>query len=545
MLNHLRTGPRAWRLLRQLIPMLAACCWLTQPVSAQDGTAVQVALTAGAELAGAAPAVEVLTPLAASEVAAVELQPAPEQIEIGIDEAVPTPEELPVLLLGDAIAVVLDYSPGLDALQWQSWAAWQQAESVLGHAGLASEFSILGLQTDGPLNVFASKLSQGRVAQADFDPARLNDPDFTANIEYKLKLLYPLFTSGRIRLLSDALKLNGEALDFDRLRAEHELTGRVIELYIAHDLLEEQLVVLADAQLTLDEHTRMIKSLYDEGLVVGADLAAADVEQANLSDETNKAQLNLRLMEELLGLLSGKPGERFASQLALDPALLATPELEAAYSAALSNRPDLQAMERRTCAATNMLNEALRKRNPTLGAFAEGKHASSGWPGDGNSELTVGAQLTLDLDTAGVLSHEIEQKRAELQAALSGLQQLQDLAKIDVAQAHSALQAAQGSRAAFAVQSARAAENLRVVRNRYREGLTNYLDLRMAATQLKESRLRELNADYGGLLAYMRLLVATGELGTAGDPFVTAAVEPLEGAAAAEAAAREEASDAS
>lgn len=485
------------------------------PASAGEAPRVEVNRIAAQNLPTPAASVEVLFP------ASVEDAAQDTAVMMQNDNTALVPSPPPVLLLSDAVSAALQHSPGLSAMQWQAVAQWEQAQSVLGRNGLATEFSILGMQTDSPLGVFAGKLSQGTVTQADFNPATLNDPDFLGNVEYKLKLMYPLFTSGRITLLADALKLNGEAIDFDRLKAQHELTAKVIETYFTHDLLTQQIVVLDDARATIDESKRLVESLEREGLVVKADIAAADVEVANVSDEQNQAHANLALTENVIALLTGAQAAAFTSVIALDPAALRMPTLDEVTQAALDNRPDLRAMEKRMCAATNVLDEAIRKRNPTLGAFAEGKHASAGLPGQGHTEATLGAQLTLDLDTGGVIKHEIDQKRADLEAAKLGYQQLTDMAKLDVMQSYTNVTKAQNSMATFKAQGEKAAENLRVVRNRYREGLTNYLDLRMAVTTLKESRLRELNARYSFLLAYMRLMVATGQVGSPQDPILS------------------------
>ncbi len=528
--------PAVWVMFRHIYRLDEKSRWITKGVLtlvvclgltfvsisalADDGPRVEVIRAVAQDANGPTPVVQVLFPEPAAAAAQPDAGPAP-----GTASALDAdPQQAglpPVLLLRDAVAAALQYSPGLSALQWQAIAQWEQAQSVLGRGRLAAEFSILGMQTDSPLGVFGNKLSQGRVTQADFDPATLNNPDFLGSVEYKLKLMYPLFTSGRITLLADALKLNGEAIDFDRLQAQHELTSKVIETYFAHDLLVQQIIVLDDAKLTIDELKRLIESLEREGLVVKADIAAADVEVANVSDELNQAHANLELTESVTALLTGAQPSAFTSVIALDPDTLRTPTLDEVTQAALDNRPDLQAMDRRVCAATNVLDEAIRKRNPTLGAFAEGVHASAGLPGQGHSQATLGAQLTLDLDTSGVIRYEIEQKRADLEAARLGQLQLVDLAKLEVMQAHTEVVKSRGSMAIFRAQGEKATENLRVVRNRYREGLTNYLDVRMAVTTQKESRLRELNARYSFLLAYMRLLAATGQIGSEQDPFLS------------------------
>jgi outer membrane protein len=503
---------------------------LLLPLAGHAGEAVEIAAAPPVQsgASGASQEIQLLMPAQTSppEQASSLVAPDPAPNQSAVAAA-------PLLLLPEAVERAIAHSPGLSALEWQAWAQWEQALSVEGRGGLFSELTLLGMQTNSPLGVFAARLSQGRVTQADFDPARLNDPDYLGNIEYKLKLTYPLFTSRRIELIADALRLNGEAIDLDRLDAEHELTARVIELYFAHDLLERQLLVLDDAQQTTEALLRLITSLEAEGLVLQADIAAAEVEAANIASEINTAQQNLALTENVMALLTGAAAGGFSTRIDVNPEQIAVPSLNEATAAALDNRPDLQALSRRVCAATKMLDEAIRQRNPTLGAFAELKHSSPGLPGDGHSDATVGAQLTLDLDTGGVLRHTVEQKRAELQAAQLGLAQLEQTAQIEVAQAYSALLTAQGALQLFAAQSEKSAENLRVVRNRYREGLTNYLDLRMAVTTHKDSQLRELNARYGFLLADVRLLSATGQLGRDNDPFLA----PDSAGAAEEAAA--------
>jgi len=450
--------------------------------------------------------------------------PVTEEDPVPADEAETAPmaeDQLPVFLLGEIVSAAVEHSPGLAAMQWQAISGFEQSDSVLGYGGLKSELSITGMQTNSPLGVFASKLSQGRVTQMDFDPTALNDPDYFGNMEYKLMLMYPLFNSGRIKLLSDAVALNANAIDYDALAKEHELTGQVIETYFNYALLNDQLLVLDEASLTVGELKRLIEQLYDEGLVIGSDIAAADVQLANLADEVNRAETYRWLIIDTLGILTGGAyaGE-FEPEVPLTILDEPVPDLAEFTVLAMDARPDLNAMSLRVCAATNVLDEAIKQRNPVVGVFAEGKHSSPNLWENGHNEVTFGAQLLLDLDTGGVIDNEIDQKRADLQAAQLALEQMQEMAEIEVAQAHAEVVIARQSIETFGSQAERAAENLRVVKNRYREGLTNYLDLRMAITQHKESRLRQVKAKHDYLLAYINLLQAAGLMGTAEDPFL-------------------------
>lgn len=495
--------------------LLAAALSAAMAQAAEDE-----AVTVGWEDAAAPDSVLVAQAIPQTEAAVVvaEAQP-PAAQEIGT-----APK--PFLSLSHAIALALENSPGLDALDWQAQALCDQAASVAGLDRLSLQFSILGYQTNGPLGVFGTRLSQGRVTQADFDPAALNNPDFLGNIEYGLRLAYPLFNARRIKLLADALRLDSSATGLDRLRAEHQLRENVIRSYFAHDLLEEKLKVLSDAQQTIGTLQKDVEALHREGLVIGADIAASEVEAANLADEINRSQAALGLTENVIAILTGAaPG--FESAVGTTAAELPVPELEQCYADALANRPDIAAMEQRVAAAALVAEEAARKRRPMVGAFAEGKNASPGWPGGGNNELTLGAQLALDLDSGKVISKEIAQKLDQYNAACAGLEQLKQSTRIEVATAHAGLLSAAGSRSSLAAQSSRAAENLRVQRNRYKAGVASYLEVRMAASALKESRLRELDANYSFMLAQMQLQVATGLIGSDGDPFI--AEEPVQG----------------
>lgn len=510
-----------WR--KEQLKFLGLALVLTLPLSvvqarAEDTKVIEVFRLAGTESEEPGLGANIETAVAASSQASPTSQV--QVLAAALDET-SAGEQPPELGLAQVVEAAVEHSPGLAAMQWQALSAYAQSESVGGYGGLASELSITGIHTNSPLGVFASRLSQGRVTQMDFDPAALNDPEFFGNVEYKLMLMYPLFDSGRVRLLSDAVALNANAIDFDALGREHELTAKVIEAYFNHALLTDQLAVIGDAQLTVDELKRMIEQLYEEGLVIGSDVAAADVQLANLADELNRAASYRRLVEDTLMILTGgATGGAFSSEVPLELTGEPAPVLAEVTSLALEHRPDLAAMRLRVCAATNMLDEAIKRRNPTVGVFAEGKHSTPTGLGDGHSETTLGAQLTLDLDTGGVIRNEIEQRRADLQAANLGLQQLEELAEIEIVQAHTEVMIARQSIETFTAQAERAAENLRVVRNRYEEGLTNYLDLRMAITEHKESRLRQVKARHDYLLAYMRLLVAAGLTGTAYDPFL-------------------------
>ena len=54
-------------------------------------------------------------------------------------------------------------------------------------------FSMTGMATDNPLNVFGLKLGQGLVTQSDFDPAWLNNPASRSDFMSRFSLQQPIY----------------------------------------------------------------------------------------------------------------------------------------------------------------------------------------------------------------------------------------------------------------------------------------------------------------------------------------------------------------
>jgi len=495
--------------------------WLTASAAAQQSRAVEVPAQAPDEE-------QPVAELALADGAAqdYELDAAVEAENETTDNSAEAP---PVLSLEEVIELGLAHSPALQALDWQAWSLWAKARGVEGMGGLDASLAVTSMLTNSPLGVFGNRLSQGRVTQADFDPAVLNDPDYLGNTELRLSLMYPLYDAGRSDLAAEALQYGSQAVQFQQQAAGQQLVGTLVETYFANALLTDQLKVLDQAQQTADELWRMIQSLQREGLVTKSDLAAAEVELANIRYQVSQAQSRLALTETTLRTLTGLDYP-FDTSVPDIYGVIEMPDLADITDLAMEQHPAICAARANAESAGLMLSEARRRRQPTIGVFAEAKHSTPGFNDDGHNESTVGAMLNLSLDTNGVIRNTIEERDAQQQSALWNLQQVEESVTLGVASAFSELTVADEAVDTFAAQSAKAAENFRVVNNQYREGLTNYLDLRLALTTRTESSLREIMSHHDYATAYFRLLVNAGLAGSDYDPILgpkPAEFEPL------------------
>ncbi|HES58608.1 MAG TPA: TolC family protein, partial [Firmicutes bacterium] len=366
--------------------------------------------------------------------------------------AAPADTAPPILSLNEVIELGLARNPGLQALDWQAWGMWSKAQGVGGHGGLDARLAVTSMLTNSPLGVFGSRLSQGRVTQADFDPTVLNDPDYLGNTELKLSLMYPLYDAGRSGLGKEALEYGSRAIEFQQLAAGQQLVGTLVQTYFGNALLTDQLVVLDQASATADELWRMITSLQREGLVTRSDVAAAEVELANIQHQITQARARLTLTETTLNTLTGVD-HSFATSVPDIYGVVEMPDLEEITALAIEEHPDICSARSNAVSAGLMLSEARRQRQPTIGLFAETKHSTPGFNDDGHGESTFGAMLQFNLDTNGIISDTIEERDAMEQSALWYLEQVEESVRLGVAASYADLVIANQAVDTFAAQS--------------------------------------------------------------------------------------------
>lgn len=324
----------------------------------------------------------------------------------------------------------------------------------------------------------------------------------------------PLYFGGGVNARIDAAEFGASAAEDQLAAVVQDIKLGVAEHYVGV-LRAERAVAVADSYVaSLRTHTENARNRYEFGDVPQNDYLAASVTLADaeqrLLQATNHLDYAQAAYNRFLGRALAAP-VTLDPQLDIDEFIPAAATLDELIEAARASRSELRALEAQ--------QKALRSQADSVRASARPQLAlTGGYMYLENEFLTqdefwmAGVSLNWNLFDGGQArkqSNAIERKAAALGYNRADMASMVDLqvrrAWNDRFEAESRLQVAQS-----AVEQA--AENLRVVRNRYQAGASTNVEV-LDAEALREQSMSNLdNARFGVELAKLRLARAIGAL---------------------------------
>ncbi|UCF68216.1 MAG: TolC family protein [Acidobacteriota bacterium] len=371
-------------------------------------------------------------------------------------------------------------------------------------------------RSTNPALVFSHLLGQEAFGADNFATERLNEPDALNNFQTRLRMSQPLWTGGRLNRGIEATRQSLDASTAARERVRQQLIHDVISSYADAVIARAQLDVARQSRQTADAHVSLVDDLYAGGLVVQSDLLQARVRASEVQEQLILAQSAVAIADASLSLVLGVHlDQNLVLPDSLGPRSGGMPEdLATLVERAWQQRPDLAAAERRVAAAEASLRRARAERLPEIGLAASFEANAESFIGADGSNWTVMLNASVDLFDP-LTKAEIRGAEARRRGALSERDQLRRMIDLEVRQAYHEVEAARQrglhARAAIAL----AEESLRIVEDRYREGLTTWVELLDAETALTRARARQLSADRDLLASEAALDLATGRLGGA------------------------------
>jgi outer membrane protein TolC len=185
---------------------------------------------------------------------------------------------------------------------------------------------------------------------------------------------------------------------------------------------------------------------------------------------------------------------------------------------ALQNRPELVraglAIESGQAGVRGARSEYL----PRVDLFTSAGASRHDWI-NGSGDYTVGVSITFQLLDVG-RGARVAQARAAAEIASGEQDHLRQQIQFEVVEARQRVRTAAERMVVAERTTERATEALRIVQDRYREGLTTMTELLRAQTALTRTRLQVLAARYDYYVGYAGLLLTTGQLTGVG-PFVS------------------------
>ena len=252
-------------------------------------------------------------------------------------------------------------------------------------------------------------------------------------------------------------------------------------------------------------------TFFSSGLVVQSDLLGAEVQLAEFRQQQLQAEGDLFTAQALLNTVIGLPvqtSHKIGGQLPEKDFPL--PETDELLRLALERRPDYS----RAGSATRSAEEGVRgaKGNylPRIDVFStygiSGRDLASG-----SSDYAVGAGLTFDLFDLS-RGARVDKARAAKSAAASEQEHLANQIRLEVIHSYRGYVTARERVKVAAGAVDQADEALRIVQDRYREGLTQITEVLRAETAFVRARLNLIVARYDTCVGYARILMASGRL---------------------------------
>jgi outer membrane protein TolC len=381
-------------------------------------------------------------------------------------------------------------------------ANYKQTEAAyLPQVGL----SYTAMTTNDPLNSFGFKLEQRAITPNDFNPTRLNYPTGTQDYMAKLEVQQPLLNIDMMYLRKGAQKQT-EVYQYKTQRTKEFLTFEVQKAYLQLQLAYNAVNVLEEARQNVQSVYTFTDNHFKQGLIQKSDLLNAQVQVTSVESNLNKAKSSIRNASDGLSLLMGQPAGVVYKAEPTEVKQIADTTLKITAS-----RSDFIAMNKAIEAFGLMIKSTQMSYLPKLNAFGNYQYNDSHLTGFGANSYFVGVQLSWDIFKGNKRKNTITIQKLERDKLSEELAQQKDQSQVELNKAYRDL-----SDARFEIDQDQAAitqatESLRILKNRYQQGLVNTTDVLMAETQLSQQKFALAQARFTLNLTgyYIQLLTST------------------------------------
>jgi outer membrane protein TolC len=361
-----------------------------------------------------------------------------------------------------------------------------------------------GISTTNPLMAFGSKLNQGILTAADFNPDLLNNPDQTQNFATRIEVKQPLINMDGF-YQRKAAKNKMDAMTLQTERTSDYLMFEVDKAYMQLQLAYKALEVIEKALLAAESNKALADNSFKQGYLQRADVLAVEVRVTEVKNQLQIATSNVENASNYLSFLMND-----SSNTLLHPSdSLSVNQLDLVVATQVSTeRSDIKAMQLASNAYETMNKADKMTFLPTLNAFGSYElYDDQVFQGDASGYL-FGAQLSWTLLDGTKRFGKAQKSRAAFEKSKLQYEQYVSQSQLELNKAKRLFIDAENKLQLSKLAMEQSQESLRIRTNRFEEGLERTSDLLMAETQFAQKQLEYYQTifEYNYAQAYLHFL---------------------------------------
>ncbi len=417
------------------------------------------------------------------------------------------------LSLKDAVRTALEKHPSIEAVAAEVKAA--EARRTQAKSGYLPKlnYSESWQRSDNPVFVFSSLLTQHQFSEQNFAIGPLNRPDAMNNFQSQVTLDQSVWDAGVTKKQVRAAELGTEVVGEDQRRMRMELVNGAVRAYEGALLSQEALKVAQEAVRSAEADLQRAENVRSAGMATDADVLAIRVHLAAMREQQIRrgydAQVAMAALNEALGL---PLDVQHSLGTSLTPLTVAETPMAQYEQSARDSRPEARQIRLSETLAQTQVEIARASLLPQVSFRLALEADRQRFINRGGANWFAGATLRWNLFNGYADKSRIEEANQAVARAKAQERQIDSAVSLRVRSAFLDLKAAGEMIQVAEAAVSEAQENLRIVRNRYENGLNSVTDLLRSETAALEANLRRLSAIHDQRVAAAALELAAGTL---------------------------------
>lgn len=365
--------------------------------------------------------------------------------------------------------------------------------------------SYSAMVTNDPLNVFGFRLKQQSVTAEDFNPALLNSPGALENFNTNIEVQMPIINLDLI-YKRKAAAAQMESARYGTLRMKEYIVFEVKKAYLQLQLAYREKKVVEEALATSKEVFASVERFYAQGLIRKSDVLNAKVHVSGLETNLEKAGSGISNASDYLSLLMGRP---VGTIYRLDESTSILIDKNKSVSPL---RADFQALEKAAKSVGMMKKSYGFSLVPRLNAFGSYQWNDKKFASFGSDSYMLGVSLSWTIFNGNQSKYGTRSAKLQEMKLQEQLTDQKMKAQLEYTKTSRDL-----DDVAFELRKQndmieQAAEALRIVKDRFSQGLEKTTDVLVAQTQLSAQQLNYARSLYKQNLtaAYMEFITSNG-----------------------------------